>query len=49
MEEKIPLDADHSMLVRFDNRDDKGYTSARDRLREFELDAAGIIAARFRM
>lgn len=49
MEEKIPLDADHTMMVKFDYMNDKGYTSVRDKLREFELDATGIVAARFRM
>ncbi|KFX90997.1 hypothetical protein V490_06147 [Pseudogymnoascus sp. VKM F-3557] len=47
MEEKIPLDADHTMMVKFDNRNDKGYTSARDKLREFELEAASVVEARF--
>ncbi|KFY40005.1 hypothetical protein V495_05647 [Pseudogymnoascus sp. VKM F-4514 (FW-929)] len=47
VEEKIPLDADHSMMVKFDNRNDKGYTSARDKLREFELDATSVVEARF--
>jgi hypothetical protein len=49
MEEKIPLDADHTMMVKFDNRNDKGYTSARDKLREFELEATSVVEARFRM
>ncbi|KFY04526.1 hypothetical protein O988_00716 [Pseudogymnoascus sp. VKM F-3808] len=47
MEEKIPLDADHTMMVKFDNRNDKGYTSARDKLREFELEATSVVEARF--
>jgi len=47
MEEKIPLDADHSMIVKFDGRDDRGYTSARDKLRQFEQDAPNVVAARF--
>ncbi|TVY62681.1 Nephrocystin-3 [Fusarium oxysporum f. sp. cubense] len=47
MEEKIPLDSDHSMIVKFDNKNNRGYTSARDKLREFEQDAPGVVAARF--
>jgi hypothetical protein len=49
MEEKIPLDADHSMIVKFDGRNDRGYTSARDRLRQFEQDSQKVVAARFCM
>jgi 5-formaminoimidazole-4-carboxamide-1-beta-D-ribofuranosyl 5'-monophosphate synthetase len=48
-EEKIPLDADHSMIVKFDGRNDRGYTSARDKLRQFEQDAPSVVAARFCM
>ncbi|KAK7419576.1 hypothetical protein QQZ08_010789 [Neonectria magnoliae] len=47
MEEKIPLDADHSMIVKFDNKNNRGYTSARDKLRQFEQDAPTMVAARF--
>ncbi|KAG7423240.1 Nephrocystin-3 [Fusarium oxysporum f. sp. raphani] len=47
MEEKIPLDSDHSMIVKFDNKNNRGYTSARDKLRQFEQDAPGVVAARF--
>lgn len=47
MEEKIPLDADHSMMVKFNNKNDRGYTSARDKLRQFEQDATSVVAARF--
>jgi hypothetical protein len=47
MEDKIPLDADHSMIVKFDNRNNQGYTSALDKLRQFEQDAPGVVAARF--
>ncbi|KAF2180317.1 hypothetical protein K469DRAFT_715560 [Zopfia rhizophila CBS 207.26] len=46
-EEKIPLDADHSMIVKFNTKNDRGYTSARDKLRQFELDAPSVVAARF--
>jgi hypothetical protein len=47
MEDKIPLDADHSMIVKFDNKNNRGYTSARDKLRQFEQDAPSVVAARF--
>ncbi|KAF2647177.1 hypothetical protein K491DRAFT_772574 [Lophiostoma macrostomum CBS 122681] len=47
MEEKIPLDADHSMIVKFDTRNTRGYTSARDKLRQFEQDAPRVVADRF--
>ncbi|OBT63871.1 hypothetical protein VE03_06634 [Pseudogymnoascus sp. 23342-1-I1] len=47
MEDKIPLDADHSVMVKFDNKSSRGYTSARDKLRQFEQDAPSVIAARF--
>ena len=47
IEDKIPLNADHSMIVKFDNRSNIGYTSARDKLKQFEQDAPGVVAARF--
>ncbi|RII06805.1 hypothetical protein CUC08_Gglean008882 [Alternaria sp. MG1] len=47
IEEKVPLDADHSMIVKFDTNDSRGYTSARDRLVQFERDAPSVVAARF--
>ncbi|KFY68927.1 hypothetical protein V496_00678 [Pseudogymnoascus sp. VKM F-4515 (FW-2607)] len=47
MEDKIPLDADHSMIVKFDNKNNAGYTSARDKLRQFEKDAPSVVTARF--
>ncbi|KAF1347228.1 TPR-like protein, partial [Lizonia empirigonia] len=47
MEEKIPLDADHSMMVKFDNKNALGYSSARDKLRQFAQDAPGVVADRF--
>ncbi|RKK27668.1 hypothetical protein BFJ66_g16550 [Fusarium oxysporum f. sp. cepae] len=46
MEEKIPLDSDHSMIVKFDNKNQRGYTSALDKLRQFEQDAPIVVAAR---
>jgi protein SERAC1 len=47
MEDKILLDGDHSMIVKFDNRNNHGYTTARDKLRHFEQDAPKVVAARF--
>lgn len=47
MEEKIPLDLGHSMIVKFDTKSDRGYTSTRDKLRQFEQDAPSVVAARF--
>ncbi|KAL5353528.1 hypothetical protein ACLOAV_001565 [Pseudogymnoascus australis] len=47
IEDKIPLDADHSTMVKFDNKNNRGYTSARDKLRRFEQDAPAVVAARF--
>jgi hypothetical protein len=49
IEEKIPLHADHSGLVKFNSRNDLGYTSARDKLKRFEQDAPSVITARFCM
>lgn len=47
METKIPLHADHSMIVKFDNRNALGYRSALDKLKEFEKDAPRVVASRF--
>ncbi|KAF1966817.1 hypothetical protein BU23DRAFT_661619 [Bimuria novae-zelandiae CBS 107.79] len=47
IEDKIPLDVDHSMIVKFNSRNNRGYTSARDKLRQFEQDAPKVVAARF--
>ncbi|KAF1966815.1 hypothetical protein BU23DRAFT_573760 [Bimuria novae-zelandiae CBS 107.79] len=47
MEDKIPLDADHSIIIKFNSRNNRGYTSARDKLRQFEQDAPKVVAARF--
>lgn len=49
MEDKIPLHADHSQIVKFDNRNAPGYRSALDRLKQFEQDAPKIVASRFCM
>lgn len=47
MEDKIPLDEDHSMMVKFNTKNQRGYTSALDKLKKFEHDAPGVVAARF--
>lgn len=47
MEEKIPLHADHSQIVKFDNRNAPGYRSALDKLRQFVQDAPAVVGARF--
>lgn len=49
MEDKIPLHTDHSMIVKFDNKNALGYKSTLDRLKQFEQDALGVVAARFGM
>ena len=47
IEEKIPVEADHSTIVKFDARSNQCYTSVRDKLRQFEKDAPKVVAARF--
>ncbi|KAJ5917518.1 hypothetical protein N7466_011072 [Penicillium verhagenii] len=47
IEDKVPLHADHSMIVKFDKRDAPGYRTALDRLRQFSKDAPAVVAARF--
>jgi hypothetical protein len=49
IEDKIPLDADHSMMVKFDTQYDLGYTSARDKLQKFNQDATDVVRRRFFM
>jgi hypothetical protein len=49
MEDKIPLYADHSMIVKFDDENDRGYIRARDKLKQFEQAAPSVVAARFCM
>jgi hypothetical protein len=49
MEDKVPLHADHSMIVKFDTRNAAGYRTALDKLRQFEKDAPKVVAARFSM
>ncbi|KAJ5348541.1 uncharacterized protein N7506_001794 [Penicillium brevicompactum] len=47
VEDKVPLHADHSMIVKFDKRDAAGYQTVRDRLQQFSKDAPSLVAARF--
>ncbi|USP74943.1 hypothetical protein yc1106_02217 [Curvularia clavata] len=47
IEEKIPLAADHSMMVKFDSKNAQGYSSARARLMQFAQDAPSVVADRF--
>ncbi|KAM0252581.1 hypothetical protein ACHAQJ_007618, partial [Trichoderma viride] len=47
MEDKIPLNSDHSMMVKFGNRSDEGYTSALHKLQQFEQEAYNVVKARF--
>ncbi|KAL4804204.1 hypothetical protein BDV18DRAFT_36370 [Aspergillus unguis] len=47
VEDKVPLHADHSMVVKFDTRNAAGYRTALDRLRQFVHDAPSVVAARF--
>ena len=48
IEEKIPVNADHSMMVKFDSTGHQGYRSARAKLQQFEQDAPGVVEGRFR-
>ncbi|KAF1996776.1 hypothetical protein P154DRAFT_442615, partial [Amniculicola lignicola CBS 123094] len=45
-EDKIPVDADHSMIVKFDTRNHPAYASARSKLLDFERDAPGVVSRR---
>lgn len=47
MEDKVPLHADHSMIIKFDTQTATGYRTALDRLRRFAQDAPQVVAARF--
>ncbi|CAG7941474.1 unnamed protein product [Penicillium salamii] len=47
VEDKVPLHADHSMVVKFDTRNAAGYRTAVDKLRQFSKDAPSVVAARF--
>ncbi|CAI7656132.1 unnamed protein product [Penicillium palitans] len=47
VEDKVPLHAGHSMVVKFDTRNAAGYRTALDKLRQFSKDAPSVVAARF--
>ncbi|CAG7933708.1 unnamed protein product, partial [Penicillium olsonii] len=47
VEDKVPLHADHSMVVKFDTRNAAGYRTALDKLRQFSKEAPSVVAARF--
>ncbi|KUL81720.1 hypothetical protein ZTR_09466 [Talaromyces verruculosus] len=47
VEDKVPLHADHSMMVKFDTRNAAGYRTALDKLRQFVKDAPVVVVARF--
>ena len=47
MEVKVPVNADHSQIVKFDNKNDDIYQMALRYLTEFEKDAGKIISGRF--
>ncbi|CAG8221592.1 unnamed protein product [Penicillium salamii] len=47
IEDKVPLHADHSMVVKFDSRNAAGYRTALDKLQQFSKEAPSVVAARF--
>ncbi|KAJ5878253.1 hypothetical protein N7455_001718 [Penicillium solitum] len=47
VEDKVPLHADHSEVVKFDTRNAAGYRIALDKLRQFSKEAPSVVAARF--
>jgi hypothetical protein len=47
MEVKVPVNADHSQIVKFDNQNDDTYQMALRYLTQFEKDAGKIISDRF--
>lgn len=47
MEDKVPIHADHSQIVKFDSKNAPGYRSALAKLKQFEKDAPAVVAARF--
>jgi hypothetical protein len=49
VETKIPVNADHSQIVKFDNRNAEGYKAALAYLKQFEQDAGKVISDRFCM
>lgn len=49
LEVKVPVNADHSNMVKFDKKQDPGYQSAIQYLRAFEKDAPRVVSERFGM
>jgi hypothetical protein len=47
LEAKIPVDADHSHIVKFDSKNNQSYSSTVRILREFERDAIKVVSERF--
>ncbi|KAK2596195.1 hypothetical protein QQS21_006400 [Conoideocrella luteorostrata] len=48
VEDKLPVDSDRSMIVKFNTRNNRAYTIARDKLQQFERDAPDVVQPRFR-
>lgn len=46
-EDNIPLDRDHSGLVKYESRDEGDYTVVRERIKTFVQDAKTEVAGRF--
>jgi hypothetical protein len=47
METPIPVNADHSQIVKFDSRNAEAYKAAIGYLKQFELDAGKVVSDRF--
>jgi hypothetical protein len=47
VEVKIPVNADHSQIVKFDSRNAEAYKTAAGYLKQFEQDARRIVSDRF--
>lgn len=47
VETKIPVNADHSQIVKFDSRNAEAYQTATHYLKQFEQDAKRVISDRF--
>lgn len=49
IEDKVGLDSDHSLMVKFKTKNTPGYTDVVRRLRDFQEQAPSVVANRFRM
>ena len=47
IEAKMPVNADHSQIVKFDSRNAEAYKAAIGYLKQFERDAKKVISGRF--